>query len=42
MGAVNGTNAWFTAKHNNGVQIEVDVGNLKLKVPNRLLYRLRL
>ena len=32
MGAVNGTNAWFTAKHNNGVQIEVDVGNLKLKV----------
>ena len=32
MGAINETNAWFTAKHNNGVQIQVDVGNLKLKV----------
>ena len=26
------TNAWFTAEHQNGIQIVVDVGVLKLKV----------
>lgn len=30
IGIVGYTNAWFTSEHNNGVQIVVDVGNLKL------------
>lgn len=32
MAIVNPANAWFTDSHKQGVQIEVDVGDLKLKV----------
>ena len=32
MGVVGKTNSWFTAKHQDGVQIEVVIGNLLLKI----------
>lgn len=32
IGVVGNTNSWFTAEHKNGVQIIVDIGNLKLKL----------
>lgn len=32
LGAVNPVNAWFTDSHKNGVQIQVEIGDLKLKV----------
>ena len=32
MGAINPTNAWFTSASKNGVQIQLEIGDLKLKV----------
>lgn len=32
LGAINPVNAWFTDSHKNGVQIQVEIGDLKLKV----------
>ena len=32
LGAVNPVNAWFTDSHKNGVQIQIEIGDLKLKV----------
>ena len=32
IGVVGNTNAWFTSEHQNGIQIVVDVGDLKLKL----------